>query len=88
MGYAQKGEGDYGDVSLVPLGSKESHAPPIRWLRAKSLYSIMIEYKMSEMKSVGGNGLQLADIIAWTINRMDKIDIKNTIYPLHIERGK
>ncbi|WP_192805990.1 hypothetical protein [Saccharolobus islandicus] len=50
MGYAQKGESDYGDVSPVPLGSKESHAPPIRWLRAKSLYSIMIEYKMSEMK--------------------------------------
>ncbi|ADB86419.1 hypothetical protein [Saccharolobus islandicus] len=50
VGYAQKGEGDYGDVSPVPLGSKESHDPPIRWLRAKSLYSIMIEDKMSEMK--------------------------------------
>ncbi|WP_192806450.1 hypothetical protein [Saccharolobus islandicus] len=47
MGYAQKGEGDYGDVSPVPLGSKESHDPPTisRWLRAKSLYSIMIEDK-------------------------------------------
>ncbi|WP_229572654.1 hypothetical protein [Saccharolobus caldissimus] len=34
--------------------SKESHDPPTikfgRWLRAKSLYSIMIEDKMSEMK--------------------------------------
>jgi len=50
VGYAQKGEGDYGDVSPVPLGSKESHDPPKRWLRAKSLHSIMIEHKMSEMK--------------------------------------
>ncbi|ADX84591.1 hypothetical protein [Saccharolobus islandicus] len=50
VGYAQKGESDYGDVSPVPLGSKESHDPPKRWLRAKSLYSIMIEDKMSEMK--------------------------------------
>jgi len=36
------------------LGSKESHDPPTvkfgRWLRAKSLHSIMIEDKMSEMK--------------------------------------
>ncbi|GGP19654.1 hypothetical protein GCM10007981_04210 [Thermocladium modestius] len=43
------------DVSPVPLGSKESHDPPIikfgRWLRAKSLHSIMIEYKKSEMKA-------------------------------------
>ena len=40
------------DVSPVPLGSKESHDPPTvsRWLRAKSLYSIMIEEKMIEMK--------------------------------------
>ena len=41
-----------GDVSPVPLGSKESHDPPTvsGWLRAKSLYSIMIEDKMIEMK--------------------------------------
>jgi len=43
-----------GDVSPVPLGSKESHDPSTvkfgRWLRAKSLHSIMIEDKMSEMK--------------------------------------
>ncbi len=45
VGYAQKGEGDYGDVSPVPLGSKESHDP-----QAKSLHSIMIEDKMIEMK--------------------------------------
>jgi hypothetical protein len=45
VGYAQKGEGDYGDVSTMPLGSKESHDP---W--AKSLHSIMIDHKMSEMK--------------------------------------
>ncbi|WP_016732100.1 hypothetical protein [Saccharolobus islandicus] len=50
VGNAQKGEGDYGDVSSMPLGSKESHDPPIRWLRAKSLHSIMNEHKMSEMK--------------------------------------
>jgi len=40
-----------GDVSPVPL---ESHDPSTvkfgRWLRAKSLHSIMIEDKMSEMK--------------------------------------
>ncbi|MEJ2781217.1 hypothetical protein WIW89_10105 [Stygiolobus sp. CP850M] len=50
--YVQKGEGDYGDVSPVPLGSKESHDPPTvsRWLRAKSLYSIMNNHKMIEMK--------------------------------------
>jgi hypothetical protein len=28
VGYAQKGGSDYGDVSPVPLGSKESHDPP------------------------------------------------------------
>jgi hypothetical protein len=39
-----------GDVSPVPLGSKESHDPPIRWLRAKSLHSIMNEHKMIEME--------------------------------------
>ncbi|MFP3319961.1 MAG: transposase [Acidilobus sp.] len=43
------------DVSPVPLGSKESHDPPAvklgRWLRAKSLRSIMIERKMSEMRA-------------------------------------
>ena len=39
-----------GDVSPVPLGSKESHDPPIRWLRAKSLHSIMNDHKMIEMK--------------------------------------
>ena len=50
VGYAQKGERDYGDVSPVPLGSKESHDPPERWLRAKSLHSIMNEHKMIEMK--------------------------------------
>jgi len=40
------------DVSLVPLGSKESHDPPTlsRWLRAKSLHSIMNEHKIIEMK--------------------------------------
>ena len=39
------------DVSPVPLGSKESHGPPTvsRWLRAKSLHSIMNEDKMNEM---------------------------------------
>jgi hypothetical protein len=54
VGYAQKGGSDYRDVSPVPLGSKESHDPPTvkfgRWLRAKSLHSIMIDHKMSEMK--------------------------------------
>ena len=37
-----------GDVSPVQLGSKESHDPPTvsRWLRAKSLHSIMIEMKV------------------------------------------
>jgi len=41
-----------GDVSPVPLGSKESHDPPTlsRWLRAKSLHSIMNEDKTNEMK--------------------------------------
>ena len=29
VGYAQKGGSDYGDVSLVPLGSKESHDQPV-----------------------------------------------------------
>ena len=43
VGYAQKGGSDYGDVSPVPL---ESHDPPKRWLRAKSLHSIMIEMKV------------------------------------------
>ena len=42
------------DGGPVPLGPKESHDPPAvklgRWLRAKSLRSIMIEHKMSEMK--------------------------------------
>jgi len=52
VGYAQKGGSDCRDVSPVPLGSKESHDPPTasRWLRAKSLHSIMIEHKMIEMK--------------------------------------
>jgi len=52
VGYAQKGGSDYGDVSPVPLGSKESHDPPTvsGWLRAKSLYSIMNDHKMIEMK--------------------------------------
>jgi hypothetical protein len=50
VGYAQKGGSDYRDVSPVPLGSKESHDPPKRWLRAKSLHSIMNEDKMSEMR--------------------------------------
>jgi hypothetical protein len=42
------------DVSPLPLGSKESRDPPTlksgRWLRAKSLHSIMIEDKIIEMK--------------------------------------
>ena len=42
------------DVSPVSLGSKESHDPPtlksVGLLMAKSLHSIMIEHKMSEMK--------------------------------------
>ncbi|QXJ34818.1 hypothetical protein [Saccharolobus shibatae] len=55
VGYAQKDEGENcGDVSPVPLGSNESHDPSTiklgRWLRAKSLYLIMIEDKKSEMK--------------------------------------
>ena len=52
VGYSQKGGSDCRDVSPVPLVLKESHDPPIasRWLRAKSLHSIMIEHKMSEMK--------------------------------------
>ena len=29
VGYAQKGGSDCGDVSSVPLGSKESHDPPV-----------------------------------------------------------
>ncbi|EHP70109.1 hypothetical protein MetMK1DRAFT_00006110 [Metallosphaera yellowstonensis MK1] len=47
-----KGVGVIWDVSPVPLDSKESHDPPTvsRWLRAKSLHSIMIEHKMSEIK--------------------------------------
>ena len=45
----QKGGSDCRDVSPVPL---ESHDPPTLsgWLRAKSLYSIMIEHKMIEME--------------------------------------
>ena len=52
MGYAQKGGSDCRDVSPVPLGSKESRDPPTlsRWLRAKSLHSIMNEHKMIEMR--------------------------------------
>jgi len=52
VGYAQKGGSDYGDASPVPLSSKESHDPLTvsRWLRAKSLHSIMNEDKMIEMK--------------------------------------
>ena len=54
VGYAQKGGSDYGDVSPMPLGSKESPDPPTvkfgRWLRAKSLHSIMNEHKMIEMR--------------------------------------
>jgi hypothetical protein len=38
----KKGEG-IRDVSTVPLGSKESHDPPKKWLRAKSLHSIMMK---------------------------------------------
>ena len=55
VGYAQKGGSDCGDVSPVPLGSKESHDPPTvsRWLRAKSLHSTMNEHKMIEMKVQG-----------------------------------
>ncbi|QGR19132.1 hypothetical protein D1868_03500 [Stygiolobus azoricus] len=37
-----------GDVSHMPFGSKETHDPPDRWLRAKSLHLIMSE--MIEMK--------------------------------------
>ena len=43
----RKGGSDYGDVSPVPL---ESRDPPKRWLRAKSLHSIMNEHKMIEME--------------------------------------
>ncbi|EHP70470.1 hypothetical protein MetMK1DRAFT_00009730 [Metallosphaera yellowstonensis MK1] len=54
VGYAQKGGRDCRDVSPVPLGSKESRDPltlkSVRLLMAKSLHSIMIEHKMSEMK--------------------------------------
>ncbi|BFI76618.1 hypothetical protein YN1HA_27160 [Sulfurisphaera ohwakuensis] len=48
MGYAQKGEGENSrDVSSVPLGSKEIRdLPTSRWLRVKSLDSIMIEMKV------------------------------------------
>ena len=50
--YAQKGGSDCRDVSPVPFGSKESHDPPTvsRWLRAKSLHSIMIQDETIEMK--------------------------------------
>ena len=54
VGCAQKGGSDCRDVSPVPLGSKESHDPPTvkfgRWLRAKSLHSIMNEHKIIEMR--------------------------------------
>jgi hypothetical protein len=54
VGYAQKGGSDCRDVSPVPLGSKESHDPPTvkfgRWLRAKSLHSIMNEHKIIEIR--------------------------------------
>ncbi|WP_443295021.1 hypothetical protein [Stygiolobus sp. CP859M] len=48
----QKCGSDCRDGSPVPLGSKESHDLPTlsRWLRAKSLHSIMNEHKMIEMK--------------------------------------
>ncbi|MEJ2779532.1 hypothetical protein WIW89_01120 [Stygiolobus sp. CP850M] len=51
-GLCPKGGSDCGDVSPVPLGSKESHDSPTlsRWLRAKSLHSTMNEHKMIEMK--------------------------------------
>ena len=53
VGYAQKARVRAGDVSPVPLGSKESHDPLVvklgRWLRAKSLHQIMIEHEMIEM---------------------------------------
>ncbi|WP_245544525.1 hypothetical protein [Metallosphaera yellowstonensis] len=43
------------DLSLVPIGSEESHDPPTvkagKWLRAKSPHSIMIEHKVSEMRA-------------------------------------
>ena len=51
VGYAQKSGSDSIDVSPVQL---ESRDPPAlrsgRWLRARSLHSIMIEEKMIEMK--------------------------------------
>jgi len=54
VGSAQKGGRDCRDVSPVSLGSKESRDPPtlksVGLLMAKSLHSIMIEHKMSEMK--------------------------------------
>jgi hypothetical protein len=54
VGVTQEGGSDCRDVSPVPLGSKESHDPTTvkfgRWLRAKSLHSIMNEHKMIEMK--------------------------------------
>ena len=52
VGYAQKRGRDCRDVSPLPLGSKESRDPPTvsRWLRAKSLHSIMNEHKMIEMR--------------------------------------
>jgi hypothetical protein len=50
--FAKGGRKRAGDVTPVPLGSKESHDPPTTsgWLRAKSLHLIMIEDKMIEMK--------------------------------------
>ncbi len=48
------GGSDFGDVSLVPLGSKEFHDPLTKlsgkWLRVKSLHLIMNKHKMIEMK--------------------------------------
>jgi len=51
VGYAQKGGSDPGCEPRA-VGLKESHDPPTasRWLRAKSLHSIMNEHKMIEMK--------------------------------------
>ena len=44
-----------GDVTPVPLGSKESHDPPVlrrgRWSRAKSLRLTVIEHKLIRMKA-------------------------------------
>jgi len=45
VGYAQKGGGDYGDVSPVPLGSKESHDPPTVTVDPKSYYKYKFNTK-------------------------------------------